>query len=356
VDLQILWFCIVCALWCGYFFLEGFDFGVGMLLPVLGRDDTDRDLMIGTIGPVWDGNEVWLVIAAGATFAAFPNWYATMFSGFYLPLLLILVLLITRAVSFEWRSKADSPRWRMTWTWLNTTASVGVPLIWGVALSNLLRGVPIDSGGTFTGNTVDLLSPYTVLAGIALVLLCGLHGAVFLALRTTGDLRGRAGATAARIAAPAALVVTIFLLWTMKIASDNNDRGVLPGILPVAGAIAAAAVAVVLVRKRQELAAFTATAAAIVLTIVALFVELYPRVMVSSSSFGDSLTVQNASSAHYSLAVMTVAAVILTPIILLYEAWAYHVLRARLGREDFVTNPLDLVGRPAGADPGGLDG
>jgi cytochrome d ubiquinol oxidase subunit II len=352
VDLQILWYCLIAALWCGYFLLEGFDFGVGMLLPVLGRDESERDLMIETIGPVWDGNEVWLIIAGGATFAAFPQWYATMFSGFYLPLLLILVLLITRAVSFEWRSKAASPRWRSTWTWLNTIASYGVPLIWGIALSNLLRGVPIDSSATFTGSALDLFSVYTVVAGIAMVLLCALHGAVFLTLRTTGDLRSRAGATAVRLAPPAALVAVVFLIWTLVVASDNNSKDVLPGIVPAAAAIVAAAAAVLLVRRRRELQAFLATGGAIVLALVTLFVSLYPRVMVSSSSFADSLTVQNASSAHYSLTVMTVVAVILTPIILLYEAWTYHVFRARLGREQFVANPLDLLGHPAGPDAG----
>ena len=185
MDLEVFWFCLIAVLWAGYFLLEGFDFGVGMLLPFLPRDEREREQMLETIGPVWDGNEVWLVVAAGATFAAFPAWYATMFSGFYLALLLVLVLLIVRVVSFEWRGKSEGPRWRATWLAANSIASVGAPFLWGVALASLLHGVPIDSDGDFTGSVVDLFSVYTVVVGIAVVLLFAFHGATFLTLRVS---------------------------------------------------------------------------------------------------------------------------------------------------------------------------
>ena len=194
MSLADLWFILVAFLWSGYFLLEGFDFGVGMLLPFLPRNDADRSAMFRTIGPVWDGNEVWLVMAGGATFAAFPAWYATMFSGFYLALLLVLFFLIVRVLSFEWRTKARSARWRTVWTWANTIGSLGASLVWGVGLSALLYGVPINSSGDFSGDFADIFNLYTVLGGITIVLLFAYHGATYLTIRTTGALCERAAA------------------------------------------------------------------------------------------------------------------------------------------------------------------
>jgi cytochrome bd ubiquinol oxidase subunit II len=347
VTLEIFWFCLLAVLWTAYFLTEGFDFGVGMLLPVLGRSEADRRTMFESIGPVWDGNEVWLVIAGGATFAAFPLWYATMFSGFYLALLLILVLLIVRVLSFEWREKAESPGWKTFWARMNTVGSVGAPFLWGIALASLLHGVPIASDQTYAGDFGDLFSAYSILAGIALCLLFALHGAVYLTLRTLGDLRERAQRTASRLAPATAVVGAAFLVWTLVVANDKNDKGVFPGILPVAVAAVAAVAAVVLVRAGNERWAFAATAATIVAVVVTLFVSLYPRVMVSDPEFGNSLTIDNASSAHYSLTVMTVVAAVLVPVVLLYQAWTYHVFRARLGGED-IGSPVDLVARKTG--------
>ncbi len=347
MTLEIFWFCLLALLWTAYFLTEGFDFGVGMLLPVLGRSEADRRTMFESIGPVWDGNEVWLVIAGGATFAAFPVWYATMFSGFYLALLGILVLLIVRVLSFEWREKAESPGWKAFWGWMNTVGSVGVPLLWGIALASLLHGVPIASDQTYAGDFGDLFSAYSILAGIALCLLFALHGAVYLTLRTLGDLRERAQRTASRLAPATAVVGAAFLVWTLVVANDKNDKGVFPGILPVAVAAVAVVAAVFLVRAGNERWAFAATAATIVAVVVTLFVSLYPRVMVSDPEFGNSLTIDNASSAHYSLTVMTVVAAVLVPVIALYHAWTYHVFRARLGGED-VGSPVDLVARKTG--------
>jgi cytochrome d ubiquinol oxidase subunit II len=325
------WFILIAVLWSGYFVLEGFDFGVGMLLPFLPRDHREQEVMFASIGPHWDGNETWLVVAGGATFAAFPAWYATMFSGFYLALLLILVFLIIRVVSFEWREKSASPRWRRTWTWANTVGSAGAALIWGIGLANLLHGVPINSDGDFTGNLLDLFSPYTVVAGVTFVLVFVFHGATFLSVKTTGDLCRRAAFTARSVAIPVALITAVFLLWTVREAVDNNDKDVLPPLLPALIGIGALGFAVLLVYSGRSLAAFTATAVGIVAAVATLFVSLYPRVMVSSTDFANSLTVSGASSSHYALKVMTFVAVTVTPLILLYQGWTYYVFRQRLG-------------------------
>jgi cytochrome d ubiquinol oxidase subunit II len=310
---------------------------------VLGRTDDDRDTMIRTIGPHWDGNEVWLIIAGAATFAAFPVWYATMFSGYYIAFLLLLVLLIVRVVSFEWRGKAESRGWRTAWTWINTTAAVGIPLIWGVGLSSLLHGLPISSEQEFTGTFWDLFTTYTVLAGIAFVALFALHGGVFLTLRTTGDLHARAVSLAKKLAAPAVLLGAVFLVWTLVIGIQKNDQDLFPGIVLVVVAAFAAVGGVVCVYRQRHGLAFIATAATIVLAVVLLFTELYPRVMVSSTDFADSLTISNSSSGQYTLTVLSIITLILLPIILLYQAWSYHVFRARLGHVEPVTNPIDLL-------------
>src|SRR5919198_173642 len=228
MGLEIFWFCLIGVLWAGYFVLEGFDFGVGMLLPFLPRNEHERDLMFATIGPVWDGNEVWLVVAGAATFAAFPLWYATMFSGFYLALLIVLVCLIVRVVSFEWREKSDNPRWRTVWRWANTVGSIGAPFVWGVALANLLYGVPLNSSGGYAGDFLDLFSGYTVFAGVVVVCLFALHGATFLTIRTSGDLREHAAVVARRLAVPVAVLGAGLLVWTVAVAHDHNQRGVLP--------------------------------------------------------------------------------------------------------------------------------
>ncbi len=348
MDLQLFWFVLIGVLWAGYFLLEGFDFGVGMLLPFLPRDERERDVMFETIGPVWDGNEVWLVVAGGATFAAFPTWYATMFSGFYLALLLVLVFLIVRVVSFEWREKGHTPGWRAVWTTANVVGSVGASFLWGVALSNLVHGVPLDSDGGWAGSFVDLFSVYTVLGGIAVVLLFAFHGATFLTVRTTGDLCARAGRAARRLSLPAAAVGAAFLVWTVVVAVDRNDKDLFPPVVPCALAIAALVLALVFVQRRRSGLAFAATAFGAVLLVATLFTSLYPRVLVSSPDFGNSLTVDNASSSHYALAVMTVVALIFTPLVLLYQGWTYYVFRARVGGDDpDPAEPAEILPGPA---------
>jgi cytochrome d ubiquinol oxidase subunit II len=337
MSLAELWFVLVGVLWSGYFLLEGFDFGVGMLLPVLGRDDGDRAAMFRSIGPVWDGNEVWLVTAGGATFAAFPLWYATMFSGLYLALLLVLVCLIVRVLSFEWRTKTTSPRWRTAWTWANTLGSLGASLVWGVGLSSLLYGLPIDSSHDFTGDFLDLFNGYTVLGGVTVVLVFAYHGATYLSLRTGGPLHERAAAVARRLSLAAFVVGAGFLAWTVAVAHDHNHKSITwPLVVAVLG-IAALLLSALVLRAGRSGLAFTLTAAAAALWVVAVFTSLYPRVMVSSTDFANSLTVQSTASAHYTLAAMTVVAAICLPAILVYQAWTYHVFRGRVTGEELPT-------------------
>ncbi|WP_432969001.1 cytochrome d ubiquinol oxidase subunit II [Dactylosporangium sp. CA-233914] len=324
MELTTVWFILIAVLWAGYFLLEGFDFGVGMLLPVLGRDDRERRLIINTIGPVWDGNEVWLLVAGGATFAAFPEWYATLFSGFYLPLLIILVALILRGLAFEYRGKSDSPAWRRRWDWAIIGGSLVPALLWGVAFGNIVRGVPISAEHEYVGGFFNLLNPYALLGGLTTLTLFLLHGAVFLALKTDGDMRVRAGKLAERLGLPAVVVAAAFLLWTQLTHADAWGWA-------LSGAAAAALVAGVLAaRARREGWAFIATGATLVLAVAALFVTLFPDVMPTTLTGGDSLTVTNASSTPYTLKVMTWVAVGFTPIVLLYQGWTYWVFRRRL--------------------------
>jgi len=331
MDLQTLWFVLIAVLWAGYFLLEGFDFGVGMLLPFVPKDDEERTIAFRTIGPVWDGNEVWLVVAGGATFAAFPAWYATMFSGFYLALLLILFFLIVRVVSFEWRSKSESPRWRTAWSWVNTIASFGASLLWGIGLSCLVYGVPIDSNGEFTGSLRDLFSAYTVFAGIAVVALFAFHGATYLSLRTVGDLRERAEAMARTLAVPTAILAGAYMALTVTVAINRNDKDLFPPVVPAAIGIAALVLAALFVYRGRSGRAFAMTAVAAVSVVATLFTSLYPRVMVSSTFATNSLTVDGTSSTHYALAVMSVVALICVPAVLLYQGWTYYVFRHRVG-------------------------
>jgi cytochrome d ubiquinol oxidase subunit II len=333
MDLDTFWFCLIAVLWAGYFLLEGFDFGVGMLLPFVPRDEAERDTQLRAIGPVWDGNETWLVVAGGATFAAFPAWYATMFSGLYLALLLVLFFLIIRVVSFEWREKSETPGWRAVWAWANTIGSFGAALIWGIGLSCLVHGLPIDSDGEYAGSFWDLFSPYTVFAGLTVVILFAFHGATFLTLRTLGDLHARAEHAARRLAIPAGVLGAVFLAWTVAVAMDRNDKDLFPPVLPAAVGIGALALAVVFLFAGRSGRAFAMTALGTVSLVATLFTSLYPRVMVSIPNFENSLTVDGAASSHYALTVMSVVALICVPLVLLYQGWTYYVFRKRLGGE-----------------------
>ncbi|MBV8996468.1 MAG: cytochrome d ubiquinol oxidase subunit II [Pseudonocardiales bacterium] len=322
-----VWFLLIAVLWTGYFVLEGFDFGVGMLLPLVGRDETDRRVAINTIGPVWDGNEVWLLVAGGATFAAFPEWYASLFSGFYLALLIILVALILRGVAFEFRGKIDSDRWRRNWDRAIVAGSLVPALLWGVAFANIIRGVPLNAKHEFTGTLLTLLNPYALLGGLATLLLFALHGAVFLSLKTTREMSERAAGLAKVIGALAIPVGAGFLVWT------EITRGAGWTMATIGVAAAALVAAIATVGRRREGWAFVCTAVAIVAVTVTLFGCLYPDVLPSTDP-ANSLTTVNAASTPYTLKIMTWVAVIFTPVVLAYQAWTFWVFRRRIGRQD----------------------
>jgi cytochrome bd ubiquinol oxidase subunit II len=333
VHLSDLWFIAIAVLWAGYFVLEGFDFGVGILLPVLGRGDAGRRVMINTIGPVWDGNEVWLLTAGGATFAAFPGWYASMFSAFYLPLLIVLVALIARGVAFEFRGKRDSPRWRLGWDGAIWAGSLVPAILWGVAFGNVLHGIPLDAAHNYVGNFFTLLNPYALLGGLTTLALFALHGAMFLALKTTGDLRGRANALTWKLGLAAVVAGGGFLAWTEASYRAAGHTGTTGAASVALAAVAATALiaGVLASRARREGAAFAGNAVAIAAATAALFAALYPRVLPSTLAAAGTLTTANASSTAKTLAVMTVVAVIFLPFVLLYQGWTYWVFRRRIG-------------------------
>ncbi len=329
MELNTLWFILIGVLFTGFFVLEGFDYGVGILLRIIGKKDEERRLIINTIGPVWDANEVWLLTAGGAMFAAFPNWYATLFSGFYLALFLMLAALIVRGVAFEFRSKDADPRWRNLWDWAIAIGSFVPALLWGVAMSNIVRGVPIDAKMQYVGGFFNLLNPYALLGGVAGLGVFTLHGAIFLSLRTDGEIRQRAEALANRLW-PVVLVVGAATVIASYFATDIFQRlGVNPGISAL-GAGAAFLVGGWFLRQGRFGWAFAMTTLTIALTVVTTFRGLYPRVMVSSLNPDWSLTVTNASSSPYTLQVMSIVALIFVPIVLLYQGWNYWVFRARL--------------------------
>lgn len=326
MELTTFWFLLISILWIGYFFLEGFDFGVGMLLHPLSHDDVDRRVMINTIAPVWDGNEVWLITAGGATFAAFPFWYATLFSGFYLPLFLILVALIFRGVAFEYRGKIDSPTWRRNWDLAIAFGSWVPAVLWGVAFANIIRGVPINADGDYTGGFFNLLNPFALLGGIMTAVLFALHGATFLALKSTGPVRDRARSLALVLFPVAVVVVAVFLVL------NQIDRGKGWTWIPIVVAVVSLIAGRLSVSADRDGWTFATTGLAIAATFVAIFGSLFPAVMVSSTSDAFTLTTTNAASTAYTLKIMTWVAVIMTPIVLVYQGWSYWVFRKRVTR------------------------
>jgi cytochrome bd ubiquinol oxidase subunit II len=323
--LQVFWYIVVAFFWMGFFILEGFDLGVGALHMVVGRTDTERRVAINAIGPFWDGNEVWLIVAVAGIFAAFPAWYASMMSSLYLVVMLIILALIIRGVSFEYRGKAKSPGWRATWDWALTIGSILLPLLLGIALGDMFSGLPINQHGNFTGSFLDLLTPYGIWFGLTLLALSLAHGAMYLNLKTTDVVQQRAHRLAGPLAWVAALFVLGFFIWTHVL----SDRGVLPNPVQVIAFLLALGAAWA-VRDGHYGWGFAATAAATAGTVVTLFVALYPDVMVSSTRSAYNLTVSNAASSNYALTVMTVVALIFTPLVLAYQAWSYYVFRGRV--------------------------
>ncbi len=342
------WFIVIAVLWTGFFILEGFDFGVGMLHSVVGQDEAGRRAAINTIGPLWDGNEVWLIVAGAAMFAAFPGWYATMFSALYLALALLLASLIIRGVAFEYRGKRDAARWRRTWDVLLTVGSLLAPLLVGVGLGDLLHGLPINSAQNYTGSFWGLLQPYALFTGVTLVLICLLHGATFLCLKTTDAMHERSRRIARTVAPFTAAAVVGFAIWTHVTSSTTFFLRPLELL-----AIIAVLAAVWLVYARRDGFAFTATTVTMASCILSIFVGLYPNVMVSSTSPAYNLTVHNTASNPYSLKAMTIGVVIFLPLVLAYQSWTYYVFRRRVSRDQFVPKLPPAGSPPAAPGPAG---
>ncbi|MEW5828451.1 MAG: cytochrome d ubiquinol oxidase subunit II [Chloroflexota bacterium] len=332
--LQTLWFVLIAILWIGFYFLEGFDFGVGMLLPFLGKKDEERRAIINAIGSTWDGNEVWLLTAGGATFAAFPHWYATMFSGFYLPLFLLLVGLIVRGVSFEYRSKNADPKWRNRFDWMIAVGSFLPALLLGTAFANLAKGVPIGADMNYVSpnglaTTLGLLNPFGLVGGLTTVAVFLLHGANFLSLKLDGDLRERARALSKKLYLPAALMAVVLAVTSYIYTDITTKIGIDPGIVPIASVIALLS-SIYFINRKMEGWAFITVSLHIVLTQVAFFMLMFPRVMISSLNPEWSLTIYNASSSEYTLKVMSFVALVFVPIVLAYQGWTYYMFRKRI--------------------------
>ncbi|MFE9055490.1 cytochrome d ubiquinol oxidase subunit II [Streptomyces mutabilis] len=327
MELHDVWFVLIAVLWTGYFFLEGFDFGVGVLTKLLARNRDEKRVLINTIGPVWDGNEVWLLTAGGATFAAFPEWYATLFSGFYLPLLAILVCLIIRGVAFEYRVKRPEERWQRNWETAIFWTSLIPAFLWGVAFGNIVRGVKIDRDLEYVGSVWDLLNPYALLGGLVTLTLFTFHGTVFTALKTVGEIRERARTLALRVGLITTVLALAFLVWTQVAHGDGKSM--------VALVVAAAALVVALMANQagREGWSFALSGVTIVATVAMLFLTLFPNVMPSTLDADWSLTVTNASSSAYTLKIMTWLAAVATPLVLLYQGWTYWVFRKRIGTQ-----------------------
>jgi cytochrome bd ubiquinol oxidase subunit II len=345
MTLAQFWFILIAVLWTGFFVLEGFDLGVGMLHGIVGRDEAGRRAVINTIGPLWDGNEVWLIVAGAAIFAAFPGWYATMFSGLYLALVVLLAALMARGTSFEFRGKRDSAAWRRMWDGLLTGGSLLVPLLIGIALGDLLAGLPIDKSQNYTGSFWDLFQPYGVYTGITLVAICVLHGATFITLKTTGDVADRASGVAARTGPVTALIVIGWAVWTHITAG----KGFWPNPVEI-GIVIVVIAAAWLAHDRRAGWAFTCSTITIALAMLTLFTDLYPNVMISSTNPAYNLTIANTASPSYTLKLMSIVAVLVLPVVLAYTAWNYYVFRKRISSSDFAPPRLPGV-RPSSDGP-----
>ena len=318
--LNIVWFVLIVVLFTGFFILEGFDYGVGMLL--VGKSDSERSQIIRTIGPVWDANEVWMITAGGALFAAFPHAYATIFSTFYLALFLMLLALILRAVAFELRGKYPALKWRRSWDCAIIFGSTVPALLWGVAIANLLQGLPIDQNFHFLGNFFDLLSPYTIITGLVFVTLFLFHGACFLMLRLADNrLLLNIKENGVKLGVIAVAFYFVFLALT------TNSINFVFAILALLYALYS------FISAKYKFAFISSTISIAALTI-GFFTALFPCIMVSSFDIQNSLTIFNAASTPHTLAIMTGAALVLVPIVLIYQFWSYKIFKARVSIHD----------------------
>jgi cytochrome d ubiquinol oxidase subunit II len=337
MDLNTVWFILVTVLFIGFFFLEGFDYGVGMLLPFLGKNDEERRAIINTIGPVWDGNEVWMLTAGGALFASFPHVYATLFSGFYLALVLMLVALILRGVAFEFRSKREDKAGRFRWDWAIFIGSLLPALLWGVAVGNLMRGVAIDAEMNYWGGLLPLLNLYSILGGLVFVALFTMHGANFISLKIEGEVAERAKKTGLRAWIVATVLTVAFVVWTF-FATDILTKSGVNGLIPAALAAVALLASGYFMWSKRHGWAFTMGSLTVVFATIMVFAGLFPRILISSLDPAYSLDIWNAASTPYTLTVMTIVAAVFVPIVLVYQIWTYRVFRQRVG-----TDPRTLI-------------
>ncbi|WP_193596942.1 cytochrome d ubiquinol oxidase subunit II [Microbacterium sp. YJN-G] len=339
MDLAFLWFWLIAFFFIGYFVLDGFDFGVGMTLPFLGKDDVSRRQVINTIGPIWDLNETWLIVAGACLFASFPEWYASLFSGFYLPLLIILLALILRGVSFEYRHQRPDAAWKARFDRMIVVGSAVPALLWGVAFGNIVQGVPLDERHVYVGNLFTLLNPYALLVGVTTLLLFFLHGIYFVALKTDGQVQADARRLARRAALPTILAAAGTVVWTIALAAGREA----PVLWLVVGAGAGAAVfliaSVLLSLRHRDGAAFFAGVLTVLLAVLALFAALFPYVLPSTIADANSLTIENASSTPYTLQIMSWTALVALPLVLAYQAWTYWVFRKRVTRRSIEAAP-----------------
>jgi cytochrome bd ubiquinol oxidase subunit II len=335
IELSELWFILVAVLFIGFFFLEGFDFGVGMATRTLATNDLERRMLINTIGPFWDANEVWLLTAGGAIFAAFPHWYATMFSGYYIPLVFVLLALIGRGVAFEFRGKEKAQQWKNSWDWVIFFGSVLPPFLFGVLFTSILRGMPIDADMNIYAGFTDYVNVYSVVGGITVTLLCYLHGLMFVTLKTVGDIRERARKQGQKLIYA---VLAVLVLFVGLSYFETDLFTVRAGVtIPLIGLIVIAYSSVIfLLAKKRDALSFTMSGLGIMMTVGLLFVALFPRVMISSITSANDLTVYTAASGDYSLKVMTIVAVTLLPFVIGYQIWSYYVFRKRVNGKEMI--------------------
>lgn len=333
MELSELWFVLIGVLFVGFVFLEGFDFGVGMGTKFLARNEIERRVMINSIGPFWDANEVWLLTAGGAMFAAFPHWYATLFSGYYIPFVVLLLALIARGVAFEYRSKVASEKWKKTWDWALFLGSLLPPFLLGVLFSSLIQGLPIDGNMNMQAGFFDIVNVYNVLGGVAFVLISFLHGLMFTSLKTEGDLRERANKMARKLYWITGAAIVLFVVCTGIFTDAFANRGNI--LIPVYGAAVVLYLALwPMLKNRKEGYSFAATGAIIILVVSSFFIALFPNVLISSIDPAYNITVYAAASGEYSLKVMTIVALIMVPIVLAYTIWSYYVFRKRVSHKE----------------------
>lgn len=329
MNLESIWFLLIAVLFIGYFILEGFDFGVGILLPFVAKNDKERRMLINTIGPHWDGNEVWLISAGGAMFAAFPNWYATLFSGFYIALFLLLIALILRGVAFEFRSKVSSIRWRRFWDWSIFFGSLIPAFLWGVAFSNFIRGVPIGENFVYVGSFWDLINSYSIIGGLVTLSGFTVHGAIFLSMKLEETFAQKINLLAYKLWIPNLMILIIFVIQTYFFTDILNQLGVNPGVIPI-GAVVSLLTVGWLIKIKRTGWAFFMNCLAIILATSTIFMILYPRVLVSSIDPIYNLTIMNSASGEYTLRIMSIVALIFVPIVIAYQTWTYWVFRKRI--------------------------